>query len=122
MARILVVDDDDSVRELIKDLLVMNGHAVDTAADGLQALAAARQAAYDLVVLDRTMPKADGIMTLAALRADAKLKTVKVLMCTSASVNKEIEEAFQAGADDYILKPINIPALLAKVAKLLGPA
>jgi two-component system alkaline phosphatase synthesis response regulator PhoP len=120
MARILVVDDEESVREFISDLLAMGGHAVDQACDGLEAVSMARKKRYDLVILDRIMPKTDGIMTLTILRCDPKLQGLKVLVCTSVSVNKAVEEAFAAGADDYILKPINIQALLAKVQALLG--
>jgi DNA-binding response OmpR family regulator len=120
MARILVVDDEETVREFITDLLTMDGHTVEQASNGLEAVAAARKNPYDLVILDRNMPKTDGIMTLTILRCDAKLKGLKVLMCTSVSVTKEVDEAFQAGADDYIIKPINLQSLLGKVKKLLG--
>ena len=120
MARILVVDDEENVRQLITDVLGMDGHTVDQASNGVEAVAAARKQPYDLIILDRNMPKADGIMTLTILRCDFKLKDIKVLMCTSVSLTKEIEEAFQAGANDYIVKPLNLPALLGKVHKLLG--
>lgn len=120
MARILVVDDEETVREFITDLLTMDGHTVDKACNGLEAVAAARKNPYDLVILDRNMPKTDGIMTLNILRCDSKLKNLKVLMCTSVSLTKELDEAFAAGANDYIIKPINLQALLGKVKKLLG--
>ena len=122
MARILVVDDEESVREFITDLLTMDGHAVDQAANGLEAVALARKKPFDLVILDRNMPKTDGIMVLTILRCDANLKGLKVLMCTSLSVTKEVDEAFQAGADDYIIKPLNLQSLLGKVKKLVGHA
>ena len=122
MAHILVVDDEESVRELIKDLLTMDGHTVEMAANGQEAVAAVRAKPFDLVVMDRNMPKSDGILALTIIRCDAKLKNLKVIMCTSASVNKEIEEAFAAGANDYILKPLNIQMLLGKVKKALGQA
>jgi len=120
MARILVVDDEETVREFITDLLTMDGHTVDKACNGLEAVTAARKNPYDLVILDRNMPKTDGIMTLNILRCDSKLKDLKVLMCTSVSLTKELDEAFAAGANDYIIKPINLQALLGKVKKLLG--
>ena len=120
MARILVVDDEETVRAFITDLLTMDDHTVDQAANGLEAVAAARKNPYDLVILDRNMPKTDGTMTLTILRCDAKLKNLKVLMCTSVSLTKELDEAFQAGANDYILKPLNLQSLLGKVKKLLG--
>lgn len=120
MARILVVDDEESIRELLKDLLTMDGHEVDQAADGAEAVAAVKKKTYDLVILDRNMPKTDGILALTIMRCNDALKNMKVIMCTSVSVNKEVEEAFEAGACDYILKPLNLPVLIKKVNKALG--
>jgi two-component system, chemotaxis family, chemotaxis protein CheY len=122
MAHILIVDDEDSIRELIKEVLAMDGHTFDMAADGSQALEKIRAKPFDLVIMDRNMPTMTGIQALAILRAHPKFKELKVLMCTSASVTKEIDEAFEAGATDYILKPINLQMLLGKVTKHIAKA
>lgn len=122
MASILVADDEDSVREMIKDALVMSGHEVDTAADGAMALAMIRKKPYDLVLLDRNMPKVDGLQALQLIRgnSDPKVRSMKVIMCTAASVTKEIDEAFAAGATDYLLKPIMLQMMFGKVQKALN--
>ncbi|MBI3554526.1 MAG: response regulator [Elusimicrobia bacterium] len=120
MAHILVVDDEDSIRALIKEVLSSQGHTFDEAATGTEALERLRKTKYDVVILDRNMPVMDGIQALAVMRASPQFKNVKVLMCTSASVTKEVDEAFAAGANDYILKPLNLQALIKKVQKALG--
>lgn len=122
MARILVADDDGSVLEMIKDALLMSGYEVDTAADGAMVLAMIRKKPYDLLLLDRNMPKMDGLQTLQLIRgnSDPKLRAMKVIMCTAASVTREIDEAFAAGATDYLLKPIMLQMMFGKVQKALG--
>lgn len=120
MAHILIVDDEESIRELIKELLSINGHTFDMAANGAEALERLRKSKYDLVVMDRNMPKMTGVQAVAMLRSNPAFKDLRVIMCTSASVAKEVDEAFSAGANDYILKPINLQLLAAKVAKNLG--
>jgi CheY-like chemotaxis protein len=120
MAHILIVDDEESIRELIKEVLSMHGHTFDMAGNGAEALEKIRAAKYDLVIMDRNMPKMTGVQALAMLRTNPAYKDLKVLMCTSASVAKEVDEAFQAGASDYILKPINLQLLSGKVQKHLA--
>lgn len=122
MARILVVDDDVAVRETLKQLLEMEGHIVELGVDGVDGLKRAQALAYDLILLDRNMPLMSGIDVLRALRASPKSKTQRIYMLTSASVNKEVEEAFAAGANGYILKPIDFERFLAKIAAALKAA
>lgn len=122
MGHILIVDDDESVRELIKDILTMHGHTMDLAANGSEAVAFVVKKPYDLVIMDRNMPKTDGVQAVAIIRSNPKYKSLKILMCTSVSVTREVDEAFEAGANDYILKPINMTQLVTKVAKALGQA
>ena len=121
MARILVVDDDNSVRDLLKEILEMNGHLVDTAENGKMALDLIKRNPYELVIMDRNMPMLDGVQTVTIIRTNPNLSAMKIIMCTSASVVKEVDEAFKAGANDYLVKPIEIAKLLAKVGKHLPP-
>lgn len=121
MAHILICDDEEAIRELIKEVLSMNGHTFDMAENGAVALEKIRGAKYDLVIMDRNMPKMTGVQAVAMIRTNPAYKDLKVLMCTSASVAKEVDEAFQAGANDYILKPINLQLLSGKVQKHLAP-
>lgn len=120
MARILIADDEDSIRGLIKEVLSTGGHEFLLAENGAQALELLRTKGADLAIIDRNMPGLSGIEVVKVIRANPKFAKVKILMCTAASVTMEVDEAFAAGADDYVLKPLNFPALLAKVAKALS--
>ena len=120
MARILIVDDDDDVRGIIKEVLTPHGYELHLAAGGLQALETLRKKRVDLAIVDRNMPGMSGIEVVQLIRQNPKTASLKVLMCTASSMTKEVDEAFAAGADDYVLKPLNFAALLAKVAKTLA--
>ena len=122
MARILIVDDEESIRDLIKEVLITEGHAFEFAVSGADALEILRRKTIDLVIIDRNMPGMTGIDVVQLIRRNPKTKGVKILMCTGSSVTKEIDEAFSAGADDYVLKPLSFPALLSKVSKALASA
>jgi len=120
MARILIVDDEESIRDLIKEVLSTGGHEFHLAENGAQAFELLRKKTVDLAIVDRNMPGMTGIEVVKLIRQNPKLAGIKVLMCTGASVTKEIDEAFAAGADDYVLKPLNFAQLLGKVAKALA--
>jgi len=121
MAQILLIDDDPAVRDYLKDILAAEGHAVDLASDGRQGLGILENKRYDLVIVDRHMPKMSGLELVVAARRNPALKDVKIMMCTSAGTLTEIDEAFQAGATDYLVKPIETARLLQKVARHLAP-
>jgi CheY-like chemotaxis protein len=120
VARILIVDDEEAIRDLIQEVLSAGGHEFHQAADGAQAFEVLRKKTVDLAIVDRNMPGMTGIEVVQLIRRNPKTAAVKVLMCTAASVTKEIDEAFASGADDYILKPLNFAQLTAKVAKALA--
>lgn len=120
MARILIADDEEAIRDLVKEVLSAEKHEFLLAENGAQALELLRSKGADLAIIDRNMPGLSGIDVVKVIRSTPKLDKVKILMCTAASVTSEIDEAFAAGADDYVLKPLNFPALLAKVAKALA--
>lgn len=122
MPRILVTDDEEQIRELLKEVLGMQGYQIDTCVNGQEAVERLKTQAYDLVILDRNMPIMTGIEAIAAIRAsaDPRVKAQKILMFTSASIVTEIDEAFRSGADDYLLKPLNLTAILQKVKTVLG--
>lgn len=120
MARILIVDDEEYIRDLIKEILSLGGHEFHLAADGQQVFEILRKKPVDLAIVDRNMPGISGIEVVQLIRQNPKTASIKVLMCTASSVTKEIDEAFAAGADDYVLKPLNFAALTTKVAKALA--
>jgi DNA-binding response OmpR family regulator len=118
--RILVVDDDDDMRDLIVNILSPE-YEVASACDGAKGLEAARAAAPDLVVLDLLMPKMHGFEVVSRLRADEKLKKVKVLISSSKSYQNDMKTAVEeSGADDYIVKPFEIDDFKARIAALLA--
>lgn len=121
MANILVVDDDDAIADLIKDVLGQQGHACALASSGTKALELIGKSRFDLVILDRNMPEMSGIQVLKAIRADKAHAALKVLICTAAEMMAQVDEAFSAGATDYIVKPLDMAKLKAKVARHASP-
>lgn len=120
MSRVLIVDDEEAVRDLIEEVLRAQTHEVHAAANGRDALQILRAKPFDLAIIDRNMPGMTGIEVVRLIRLNPATKDIKVLMCTASSVTKEIDEAFEAGANGYILKPLNFQALLDKVTKTLA--
>jgi CheY-like chemotaxis protein len=120
MARILIADDDPIVLDLVRELLVMLGHTVASVPDGAQALAQLAAGTFDLLVIDRNMPVMDGVAAVAALRRDARLAGLKVLMFTSEAAPAAREEALAAGVDGFLRKPIQMAEFSAAVKSALG--
>lgn len=120
MAKIILVDDDQMLLDLLSEILINNGHQVDIAHDGKEALEMVKKTPYELMILDMHMPTLGGMDVLKVLKNSPELKTLPVLMCTSESVTKEIDLAFSAGAIGYILKPYNMERLIAKVNNTLA--
>ena len=114
--RILVVDDDDDVRTLVRELLERAGHTVREAEDGREALKLIYDARPDLIVLDIAMPELDGWSTLERIR---DMTDVPVLMLTAREGELEAVRGLRAGADDYVRKPFGRQELLARCAALL---
>ena len=119
MARILVVDDEEAIRELVKRLLCLHGHAVDTASNGAEAVDRIQKKQFELMIIDRNMPKMSGIDAVAIIRTSPKFANLKILMVTLMSLTKEVDEAFEAGIDGYVIKPFDMKNLLAKVESTL---
>lgn len=119
MQKVLVVDDDPGVRELLTDFLASRGYAVETAADGALGLEAVARSAPDLVLLDLMMPGMNGMEVLQRLRAGAGSSAVVVI--TAVSDEAIGRSALQRGAIDYLTKPIDLAYLERVVsAALLG--
>jgi DNA-binding response OmpR family regulator len=114
--RVLVVDDDDDIRLLLKELLGRAGYDVDEAPDGRTALRRLYERPPALVILDVTMPEMDGYQTLERIR---DLSDVPVIMLTARSQELEKVRGLSAGADDYVAKPFGRQELLARVQALL---
>lgn len=115
--RILLVDDDDSLREQIKKLLENQRYTVETAKDGDEALDSVSVSAFDIIILDIMMPKVDGLGVLRQLRK-AKIST-PVLLLTARGEAPDRVRGLDLGADDYLPKPFSQDELLARVRALL---
>lgn len=118
-ARILLVEDDASIREITKLGLAEAGFTVDTAADGEEALVRFRHDRPDLVVLDVMLPKRDGLEVCRAIRSDS---AVPVVMLTARSDAIDVVVGLESGADDYVTKPFEMPILVARVRAALRRA
>jgi two-component system cell cycle response regulator len=117
--RILVVDDHEDNIELLRARLEARGYEVEGASDGQAALDAVRRVCPDLILLDVMMPKMDGIEVVRRLKANADLPFIPVIMQTALDSTENKVEGLDAGADDYITKPINFAELEARVNSLL---
>lgn len=118
MKRVLVVDDASTVRMYHKNILKNAGFEVDEAVNGLEALEKAFVNDYDLYVVDINMPKLDGYSFVKKLRASAEIKQAPVIMVTTEAELKDMELAYEAGANFYIIKPVK-PDEFLKYAKIL---
>ncbi len=116
-ARVLVVDDERNIVELIATALGYEGFEVRTAANGAQALAALREFAPDLVVLDIMLPDADGFELQARIRGDGQ--SVPVLFLTARDAVEDRVRGLTLGADDYMTKPFSLAELVARVNAVL---
>jgi two-component system response regulator MtrA len=115
-ARILLVEDDPSIREVTAIGLRNAGFAVDTAADGREGLDRFEREPFDLVLLDVMMPRMDGLEVCRAIR---RTSTVPVVMLTARADTLDVVVGLEAGADDYVRKPFEVAELVARVRAAL---
>ena len=118
--KVLVVEDDVDIQELVVSLLTRAGYEVLAEGNGDAGLAAALTQQPDLVILDWMMPGLSGVEVCRAMRADARAKDIAVLMLTSKAQEADIDQAFTVGADDYMVKPFRGRELVSRVNALMA--
>jgi two-component system response regulator MprA len=114
--RVLVVEDDAEIADVLRRTLRQEGHEVRSAGDGVEALAVAEEFIPDLVVLDLGLPKLDGVEVLRRLRAESD---VPILILTARTETEDRVEGLDTGADDYLVKPFERQELLARMRALM---
>jgi CheY-like chemotaxis protein len=120
MKKILFAEDDEMSRDVISIRLTRSGYEVVTVADGHQALTAAAEQPFDLIILDMRMPGLSGWDTAKKLKASPKTASIPILALSAHTMSVERKKALDSGCSDFDSKPVNLPRLLGKIEALLG--
>lgn len=112
MYKILVADDEENIREVIKEYAEFEGHEVDEAGDGMQAVEAAKANDYDIIIMDVMMPRLDGYSAVKEIR---KTKSTPVLMLSARGEEYDKLFGFEMGVDDYVVKPFSPKEVMARI-------
>ena len=116
MYKILIVDDEDKIREVLAEYAEFEGYDADQAADGMEAVAMCRQNDYDVIIMDIMMPKLDGFSAVKEIR---KFKNLPVIMLSARGEEYDKLFGFEIGADDYVVKPFSPKEVMARVNAIL---
>lgn len=116
MYKILVVDDEDNIREVIKEYAEFEGHIVDEASDGMQAVEMAKKNDYDIIIMDVMMPRLDGYSACKEIR---KVKSTPVLMLSARGEEYDKLFGFEIGIDDYVVKPFSPKEVMARINAII---
>lgn len=122
MNKILVIDDDKTINELVKVNLELQGYKVITADDGVKGFALAKQELPDLIVLDVMMPEVDGFTVAKRIREHGATKNIPILMLTALDMLQDKVKGFDLGVDDYLVKPFEVEELKVRSRALLKRA
>jgi len=117
--RVLIVEDERAVRELLRLHLSAAGFAVDETGDGREALERARTETFQMIVLDVIVPAIDGITLCRSIRSNSRNRETPILMLTSRGSESDKVLGFESGADDYVTKPFAVREFMARVAAVL---
>lgn len=116
---VLVVEDEDDIRELVRYNLAKEGYAVVEAATGERALQQVRNVPPDLIVLDLMLPELDGLEVCRTIRQDARFRHIPIVMLTAKGEEADIVSGLELGADDYVTKPFSPRVLTARIRSVL---
>ena len=112
MYKVLVVDDEENIREVIKEYAEFEGHEVDEACDGMQAVDMVRDRDYDIIIMDVMMPRLDGYSACKEIR---KIKQIPVLMLSARGEEYDKLFGFEIGIDDHVVKPFSPKEVMARI-------
>ncbi|HUP68930.1 MAG TPA: response regulator [Acidimicrobiales bacterium] len=118
-SRVLVVDDDPVIQNLLRVNFEMEGYEVIVASDGVEGLERARRDAPDVVVCDIMMPRMDGLTVAREMKADPATAGIPILLLSAKAQQADVQAGVDAGADDYVTKPFDPLNLLERVGALL---
>ena len=117
MKRLLIVDDEDKIREVIREYAEFSGYEAEEAADGMSAIGLVKLNDYDLIIMDIMMPKLDGF---SAVKEIQKIKNIPVIMLSARGEEYDKLFGFELGIDDYVVKPFSPKELMARVNAVLN--
>ena len=117
MTRILIVDDEENIREVVREYCELNGWMADEAPDGMDALEMVKNTDYDCVILDVMMPRLDGFSTCREIK---KLKQIPVIMLSARQEEYDKLFGFELGVDDYVVKPFSVKELMMRIQAILA--
>ena len=120
MSRVLLVEDNEMNRDMLSRRLRKKGFEVDMALDGAQGVEMARSGAYDIVLMDMSLPVIDGWEATRRLKAGADTCAIPIIALTALAMASDERQAREAGCDDFDTKPVDLPRLLEKVERWLG--
>lgn len=120
--KILVVDDENDLREMLRDFLSREGFEIVEASDGRKGVDEAKRSMPDVILMDVSMPHMDGFQALERLKKDKKTMNIPVIMLTARADEKNMAEGIRLYADKYIPKPYDLKHLLQEIRRTLGVA
>lgn len=115
--RVLVVDDEEKIRNVIKEYAEFEGYEIDEACDGMEAIAKCKDNNYDIIIMDIMMPKFDGFSSIKEIR---KTKNIPVIMLSARSEEYDKLFGFEIGIDDYVVKPFSPKELMARINAVIN--
>ncbi|OIO31674.1 MAG: response regulator [Nitrospirae bacterium CG02_land_8_20_14_3_00_44_33] len=119
MPKILIVEDNEKNRRMMRDILTYHGYEIIEAENGEEAIKMAKEFNPELILMDMQMPVMDGFAATSILKNDPETRRIKIIAVTSFAMVGDKEKILQAGADDYISKPLNTRELPERVRKIL---
>ena len=117
--RILVIEDQEDNRQIVRDLLSANGYELSEAVTGEEGVASAKRERPDLILMDIQLPGIDGYEATRRIKADPELRHIPIIVVTSYALSGDDQKAFAAGCDGYVTKPFSPRLLLTKIREYL---